>query len=170
MTPRASATSAVRSPPAPLTPSWQPSRPLRCTFVAWDRYGRFVADCSRADGRSVASWLVENGQALDWPSYSQGAYAPQQARAEAAKIGLWAGDFEAPWVWRVEHAEKAQPAISQPLGIVGGRQVAQSYSCQPRRTCSKISPWDEAQWYLGNCPWGGKLDRDGDGRACETLC
>ncbi|MER9964869.1 excalibur calcium-binding domain-containing protein [Mesorhizobium sp. M0045] len=113
---------------------------------------------------------MENGQALDWPSYSQGAYAPQQARAEAAKIGLWAGDFEAPWVWRVEHAEKAQPAISQPLGIVGGRQVAQSYSCQPRRTCSKISPRDEAQWYLGNCPWGGKLDRDGDGRACETLC
>ncbi|WP_352825265.1 excalibur calcium-binding domain-containing protein [Mesorhizobium sp. M0134] len=41
---------------------------------------------------------------------------------------------------------------------------------QPRRTCSKISPCDEAQWYLGNCPWGGKLDRDGDGRACETLC
>ncbi|MBZ9807144.1 excalibur calcium-binding domain-containing protein [Mesorhizobium sp. ESP-6-2] len=24
--------------------------------------------------------------------------------------------------------------------------------------------------YLENCPWGGKLDRDGDGMACETLC
>ncbi|RVC60047.1 hypothetical protein EN759_31555, partial [Mesorhizobium sp. M00.F.Ca.ET.038.03.1.1] len=21
-----------------------------------------------------------------------------------------------------------------------------------------------------NCSWGGKLDRDGDGVACETLC
>ncbi|MER8772231.1 thermonuclease family protein [Mesorhizobium sp. M0960] len=62
------------------------SRPLRCTFVAWDRYGRFVADCSRADGRSVASWLVENGQALDWPSYSRGAYAAQRPKAEAAKV------------------------------------------------------------------------------------
>ncbi|TIW71331.1 MAG: hypothetical protein E5V56_00645, partial [Mesorhizobium sp.] len=27
-----------------------------------------------------------------------------------------------------------------------------------------------AQWYLQNCSWGGKLDRDGDGVACETLC
>ncbi|TIU12347.1 MAG: excalibur calcium-binding domain-containing protein, partial [Mesorhizobium sp.] len=29
---------------------------------------------------------------------------------------------------------------------------------------------DEAQWYLHNCSWGRKLDRDGDGVACETLC
>ncbi|MBZ9898327.1 thermonuclease family protein, partial [Mesorhizobium sp. BR1-1-6] len=26
------------------------SRPVTCTFVAWDRYNRFVANCQRADG------------------------------------------------------------------------------------------------------------------------
>ncbi|MER9474851.1 thermonuclease family protein [Mesorhizobium sp. M0520] len=146
------------------------SKPVQCTFVSWDSYGRFVGDCRRADGGGVASWMVEHGQALDWPRYSRGAYAEQQAKAQAAKTGLWAGTFQAPWDWRANHADYAQPAISKPLGIVGSGQVAQGYSCQPRRTCSQISSCDEAQWYLSNCPWGRKLDRDGDGMACETLC
>ncbi|WP_352975825.1 excalibur calcium-binding domain-containing protein [Mesorhizobium sp. M1005] len=72
--------------------------------------------------------------------------------------------------WRAAHAGNIRPAVSQPLGIISGQKLAQSYSCQPRRTCSKISSCDEAQWYLSNCSWGGKLDRDGDGVACETLC
>jgi endonuclease YncB( thermonuclease family) len=48
------------------------SRPLRCEFVSRDRYGRFVGDCFRADGRNVAAWVVRRGHALDWPRYSQG--------------------------------------------------------------------------------------------------
>ncbi|WP_367118165.1 excalibur calcium-binding domain-containing protein [Mesorhizobium sp.] len=61
---------------------------------------------------------------------------------------------------------------SQPLGNLSRKLVAQSggYSCEPRRYCSQISSCDEAQWYLHNCSWGRKLDRDGDGVACETLC
>lgn len=146
------------------------SRPIQCTFISWDRYGRFVGDCRRADGASVAAWMVDHGQALDWPRYSRGAYAGQQAKAAAAKVGLWAGTFQAPWDWRAEHADGARQIAKQPLGIISRRQVAQSYSCQPRRTCSQISSCDEANWYLVNCPWGGKLDRDKDGRPCESLC
>lgn len=145
------------------------SRPIDCTFVAWDRYQRFVGDCRRADGASVAAWMVERGQAVDWPRYSHGAYAAQQETAEAAKVGLWAGMFQAPWEWRAAHAQ-GPAASSRPLDIISRPQVAQSYSCQPRRTCSQISSCDEAQWYLQNCSWGRKLDRDGDGQACETLC
>ena len=122
-----------------------------------------------ADGASVAGWMVEHGQALDWPRYSHGAYAAQQARAEAAKVGLWVGMFQAPWDWRAGHTDGAAPS-SQPLGIISRRQVAQSYSCQPRRTCSQIESCEEANWYLQNCSWGGKLDRDKDGIPCESLC
>ncbi|TGT63691.1 hypothetical protein EN813_009980 [Mesorhizobium sp. M00.F.Ca.ET.170.01.1.1] len=146
------------------------SRPVQCAFVTWDRYHRYVGDCRRADGSSVAAWMVEHGQALDWPRYSSGAYTKQQAKAEAAKVGLWVGKFEAPWDWRASHADGTAPS-SQPLGIMSRKLVAQSgYSCEPRRTCKQISSCDEAQWYLQNCSWGGKLDRDGDGVACETLC
>nr|WP_318013451.1 thermonuclease family protein [Mesorhizobium sp. ES1-3] len=78
------------------------SRPVQCSFVDWDRYHRFVGDCRRADGASVAAWMVENGQALDWPRYSHGAYAQQQATPEAARVGVWVGTFQAPWEWRAE--------------------------------------------------------------------
>ncbi|WP_352824728.1 excalibur calcium-binding domain-containing protein [Mesorhizobium sp. M0579] len=89
--------------------------------------------------------------------------------AEAAKVGLWAGTFQAPWEWRAAHAQGPAPS-SRPLDIISRPQVAQSYSCQPRWTCSQISLCDEAQWCLQNCSWGRKLDPDGDGQACETLC
>lgn len=146
------------------------SRPVHCKFVTWDRYHRFVGDCQRADGASVAAWMVEHGQALDWPRYSHGAYSSQQAKAEAAKVGLWVGNFQAPWDWRASHADDAAPS-SQPVGILTRKLVAQSgMSCEPRRYCTQISSCEDAQWYLRNCSWGQKLDRDGDGVACETLC
>jgi endonuclease YncB( thermonuclease family) len=77
------------------------SRPLRCAYVDRDRYGRFVGNCFRADGTNVAAWLAGSGYALDWPRYSGGAYAAEQARAREAKAGIWSGTFEAPWNWRV---------------------------------------------------------------------
>lgn len=149
----------------------QVSSPIKCTFVTWDRYRRFVGDCQRADGTGVAAWMVEHGHAMDWPRYSQGAYAAQQAKAETAKVGIWVGTFEAPWEWRAEHAESAPSSTSTPFGVIKRPLVAQSrYSCEPRRYCSQIGSCGEARWYLENCSWGGKLDRDKDGVPCEGLC
>jgi endonuclease YncB( thermonuclease family) len=78
------------------------SRPTRCEFIERDRYQRFVGDCYRADGRSVSSWLVRNGHALDWPRYSKKAYAKDQKYAERNRLGLWRGTFGAPWDARAE--------------------------------------------------------------------
>lgn len=73
------------------------SRPTRCEFVEWDRYRRMVADCFRADGTSLAEWMVRSGHALDYAQYSRGAYADAQKHAEAERVGLWQGRFDAPW-------------------------------------------------------------------------
>lgn len=146
------------------------SKPVHCSFVSWDRYDRFVGDCQRSDGAGLSAWMIEHGQALDWPRYSHGAYALQQVKAEAAKVGMWAGKFKAPWEWRAEHADGVAPS-GQPRGVVSRRLLAQSgYSCEPRRICSQISSCDEANWFLTNCSWGGKLDRDKDGIPCESVC
>jgi len=64
-----------------------------------DRYGRTVARC-RVEDQDLGAWLVENGHALDYPRYSQGRYAREQQRAQAAGRGAWAGEFEPPWEWR----------------------------------------------------------------------
>ena len=79
------------------------SRPTRCEFINRDRYKRFVGNCFRADGQSVAAWMVRNGHALDWPRFSKGTYAEDQEAAKAAGVGVWQGSLENPWDWRKKH-------------------------------------------------------------------
>lgn len=93
------------------------SRPVSCQFVEWDQYGRFVGNCARADGKSIQQWLVANGHALDWPRYSHGAFAAQEATARASKRGVWRGEFQRPWEWRASTREQA-PEVINPGGSV----------------------------------------------------
>jgi endonuclease YncB( thermonuclease family) len=46
-------------------------RPVECSQVSLDQYGRTVATCS-VGGTDLGEWLVSNGLALDWPKYSKG--------------------------------------------------------------------------------------------------
>lgn len=82
------------------------ARPTRCDFVDHDRYGRLVANCFRADGQSVAEWLVLRGWALDWPRYSEGAFAGAQEDARRNGRGIWRGAFERPCEARARRAKR----------------------------------------------------------------
>lgn len=64
-----------------------------------DRYGRYVAECQQGE-TDINAWLVENGWALDWPYYSHGAYASEQAAAKKSRAGIWAFNFMEPWLYR----------------------------------------------------------------------
>jgi endonuclease YncB( thermonuclease family) len=74
-------------------------RPVNCTPVAEDQYGRTVATCSVA-GADIGEWLVRNGLALDWPQYSKGKYASAQRDADRSGRGMWAGSYVEPWLFR----------------------------------------------------------------------
>jgi len=74
-------------------------RPVNCTPVAEDRYGRTVATCS-VGGADLGEWLVRNGLALDWPQYSKGKYASAQREADRSGSGMWAGSYVEPWLFR----------------------------------------------------------------------
>lgn len=43
-----------------------------------DRYKRFVAICFCTSGDDIGAWMVQNGNALDWPRYSKGKYYADQ--------------------------------------------------------------------------------------------
>jgi endonuclease YncB( thermonuclease family) len=86
------------------------SSPTSCSFVERDQYGRFVGNCSRADGASVQRWLVRNGHAMDWPRYSAGAFSKEQTAAKSEKIGIWQGPFQAPWEWRAARRQQPETA------------------------------------------------------------
>lgn len=100
------------------------SRPTECRFIERDQYGRFVGDCHRADGQSVAVLLVSSGQALDWPRHSNGAYAGEQRSAQAQKLGVWRGNFREPWLWRAEQRERANQVTQRPVGLLSSRRAS----------------------------------------------
>jgi len=74
-------------------------RPVNCTRVSEDQYGRSVATCS-VGGTDLGEWLVRNGLALDWPQYSKGRYAAAEHDADRSGRGMWAGSYVEPWLFR----------------------------------------------------------------------
>lgn len=120
------------------------SSPTRCEFVERDRYGRFVGNCYRADGASVQELLVRSGWALDWPRYSNGAYAALQDAAKEERIGIWAGEFQPPWEWRATggHTREAPAAIVPLLNASPG--------AGPCEIKGNISSKGERIYYLPN--------------------
>jgi len=74
-------------------------RPVSCSSVSVDQYGRTVAACA-VGGADLAEWLVRNGLALDWPQYSKGRYGAAQHDAKRSGRGIWAGSYVEPWLYR----------------------------------------------------------------------
>lgn len=73
-------------------------RPLDCTVVDTDRYGRKVARCRQA-GQDVGEPLVRAGLALAYRRYSTD-YVAAEESARARGAGAWAGSFDRPEQWR----------------------------------------------------------------------
>ena len=93
-----------------LVSMFKPNDWLKCDKKDTDIYGRTVAVCwlNTPDGRhyDIGKSMVSFGMAVDWPKYSQGAYAADQAYASEHKLGMWVGYFQMPWDWRQQHASK----------------------------------------------------------------
>jgi len=79
--------------------------PVACSPGGARSYGRLVAVC-QSGGRDLGAVMVAAGWALAYRKYSR-AYVELEAEAAAARRGLWAGQFTAPWTWR--RARKKPP-------------------------------------------------------------
>ncbi len=139
--------------------------PVLCEQLDMDRYGRVVARCF-SNREDLNRWMVGEGLAVAYREYSS-EYVADEAQARKARKGMWRTKFDMPWDWR--KGSRSSEASTETPEIL--RNLAQrSYSCSPRRTCSAIGSCQEALWYLENCSWGGRLDRDNDGIPCESIC
>ncbi len=80
--------------------------PLHCALTTRDRYGRTLASCRTAplpDGVDLGAEMVRQG----WAVASDADYRDEEAGAEAARRGIWQGDFAAHADWRAAHARPA---------------------------------------------------------------
>ncbi len=94
-------------------------RPVTCEDLGRDRYKRIIARCTVA-GEDMGAWMVSEGLALAYRRYSVD-YVDEEAEAQAARRGIWAGVFVKPWEWRRGEAE-AQAAGWQTAKHLGARR------------------------------------------------
>lgn len=71
---------------------------VRCQGIEKDRYGRTVAKCYAGE-IDLGRELVRRGLALAYRRYSLD-YVADEDHARLNKLGIWAGEFTAPWDWR----------------------------------------------------------------------
>jgi endonuclease YncB( thermonuclease family) len=69
-------------------------RPVACTPVDRDRFGRLVARCA-AEGQDLGAWLVGQGLAVAYTDYSW-RYVPAELSARWHGRGIWGGSFQTP--------------------------------------------------------------------------
>jgi endonuclease YncB( thermonuclease family) len=139
----------------------------RVEVVDRDDYGRLVGTVY-VGGRNINAALVAEGAAWVYRRYYRDSQLPVlEAQAKAARRGLWglpAWQRVPPWVWRGQDS----PATRSPARPQMDRPVA-LFRCGAKRTCREMASCDEAKFYLNVC--GRKrLDGDGNGIPCETLC
>ncbi len=87
-------------------------RTLECEVREVDRHGRSVAVC-RVQGRDVGATMVEQGWAREWPRYSCGAYANQEAGARQAQSGVWRAECPTLWGNRNYSADRCRQPPAQ---------------------------------------------------------
>ncbi len=71
---------------------------MTCEDLGRDRYKRIIARCTVA-GEDLGEWMVRQGLALAYRRFSLD-YVDEEADAQAARRGIWAGQFVKPWAWR----------------------------------------------------------------------
>jgi endonuclease YncB( thermonuclease family) len=145
---------------------------LRVELVTTDRYGREVSKLW-ADGVCVACELVRAGDAWAYREYLRDSGLLElERKAREGRLGLWGQPAQTlipPWEWRqgvrVVSAEAAALTLLAPAKPVPDAV----YRCASKRHCREMSSCAEARFYLEQCGLT-RLDRDGDGVACEDLC
>jgi hypothetical protein len=113
---------------------------------------------------------VKRGMAWVYRKYArdQALYALER-QARGAKRGLWADPHAIP-PCESRHGGRANPpAESKSAQTLAKAKARGSHPCGAKRYCNEMASCEEARLYLTQCGLT-KLDRDGDGVPCESLC
>lgn len=137
----------------------------------FDKYGRLLAYVYLEDGTFFNKYMIGEGYGHEYtynlPYKYQKEFKDAESRAREEKKGLWADGICSDKKPVVQ--ENAAAAATSLLAAVSG-----NYDCSRNAyNCSSFKTQAEAQHVFELC--GGdkndihKLDRDGDGRVCESL-
>lgn len=76
---------------------------IECIVEVRDNFGRAIARCSAAGTDDVGAAMVAAGHAISPAERGTAPYADEQDVAQAARRGIWQGEFDTPAEWRAAH-------------------------------------------------------------------
>lgn len=140
---------------------------VACEQKDIDDYGRIVAAC-RAGGVDLGGAMIDAGLAVALPQFSD-RYVAAQARARAARTGLWSSDFQMPADYRAAHPRPGGHGLARPRKMAPGHvpDRAPPPSGVSFRNCKEAWAAGAAPLRRGQPGYRPEMDGDGDGIACE---
>ena len=143
--------------------------PVRVRVEDTDRYGRSVGRVYAGEV-DVNLTMVEQGGAWAYPQYVRDrAFVRAEDRARRAKRGLWSmpeRQTVAPWEFRRTRSARARPVRVPPTPRA---EAVEEFACGAKAQCRQMTSCEEANQYRRICGLV-RLDRDGDGTPCESIC
>lgn len=119
---------------------------VECSAHGSDRYGRIIATCY-ANGVDVGAQLVSEGLAWAFVRYDD-VYAPLEASARQASLGVWRGSPVAPWDYRAgrwDDASRSGCPIKGNISNNGERIYHMPWS--PWYAKTKINESNGERWF-----------------------
>jgi endonuclease YncB( thermonuclease family) len=134
-----------------------------------DKYGRTVGTII-VDGVDANREQVKRGMAWVYQQYMHDqTLLADEEKARQAKVGLWA-DSNPMRPSEYRHGGKnAKVPKTEQAPKVERTDSQSNYTCGEKRYCKEMTSCDEAKFYLTQCGLN-RLDRDGDGVPCESIC
>jgi endonuclease YncB( thermonuclease family) len=112
---------------------------ITCKGDERDKYKRLIAVCF-AGGKNLNAKMVQQGWALAYRKYSTN-YVAEEADAKTKKLGLWRGQFVAPWDWRrgkrlTSEVQKTCCKICRKGKACGNSCISRRYTCRKQPGCA----------------------------------
>ena len=112
---------------------------ITCKGNERDKYRRLIAVCF-AGTKDLNAEMVRQGWGLAYRKYSTN-YVTEEADAKAKKLGLWRGQFVAPWEWRrgkrlAVEAPKTCCKICRKGKACGNSCIRRTYTCRKQPGCA----------------------------------
>ena len=112
---------------------------ITCKGDERDKYKRLIAVCF-VGTQDLNAEMVRQGWALAYRKYST-AYVAEEDEAKARKLGLWKGQFVAPWDWRrgkrlASEGQKTCCKICRKGKACGNSCISRGYTCRKKPGCA----------------------------------
>ena len=134
-----------------------------------DKYNRLLRYVFLEDQTNFNKMMVKEGYAYEY-TYQNVSYKYQQEFKQAEKDarenkrGLWAEEKCSGKTSSLPSDTKTALTQSPTAPVITG-----SWTCAGKTKCTQMTNCEEAYFYLKNCALT-KLDKDGDGVPCESIC